>query len=539
MYQIYPRSFADANGDGIGDLARCHVPDSLPHPAGRRRGVAEPVLPVRPGRRRLRRRRLSRRRSADRDAATTSSDGRRPARRRASGSSSTSCRTTPPTGTRGSARPSPLPRGRLPGPATSSATAAAPTARCRPTTHLAVRGQRLGTHHRIRRHPGQWYFHFFAKEQPDLNWDNPEVHDDFLRTLRFWSDRGVDGFRVDVAHGLKKDMDAVEPGGWTTDPEEVFTREGHPLWDRDDVHDVYAEWRRVFDEYDPPRMAVAETWVPLHRITRYAAPRDWARRSTSTCSRPTSTPPSSAGSSTRASTSPPGPARPPPGCCRTTTSSGMPPATACRRAPAAPDAAPTGSTGCSRAAIPPRSTRPPGCAGPERRPCSCSRSPALPTSTRARNWACRRSDSCPTRCARTRSSTATPALEVGRDGCRVPLPWEPEGPSFGFGAVGSHLPQPAWFRDYAVSTQDADPGSTLNFYRRPSRCATTCRAPRPSRGARRAPRACCTSSGRTGGRWWPTSARTPCRCRRATCSSRVHPSTDGVLPGETSVWLRP
>jgi hypothetical protein len=54
--------------------------------------------------------------------------------------------------------------------------------------------------------PGQWYFHLFAKEQPDLNWDNREVHDDFLTTLRFWSDRGVAGFRVDVADSLKKDL---------------------------------------------------------------------------------------------------------------------------------------------------------------------------------------------------------------------------------------------------------------------------------------------------------------------------------------------
>ena len=53
---------------------------------------------------------------------------------------------------------------------------------------------------------GQWYLHLFAAEQPDLNWDNREVRDDFLTTLRFWADRGVDGFRVDVAHGLAKDL---------------------------------------------------------------------------------------------------------------------------------------------------------------------------------------------------------------------------------------------------------------------------------------------------------------------------------------------
>ena len=53
---------------------------------------------------------------------------------------------------------------------------------------------------------GQWYLHLFTDDQPDLNWQNREVRDDFLTTLRFWSDRGVDGFRVDVAHGLAKNL---------------------------------------------------------------------------------------------------------------------------------------------------------------------------------------------------------------------------------------------------------------------------------------------------------------------------------------------
>lgn len=59
--------------------------------------------------------------------------------------------------------------------------------------------------------PGQWYLHLFAKEQPDFNWDNEEVRADFLRTLRFWSDRGVDGFRIDVAHALVKDLSEPLP----------------------------------------------------------------------------------------------------------------------------------------------------------------------------------------------------------------------------------------------------------------------------------------------------------------------------------------
>src|SRR5690606_33097989 len=117
---------------------------------------------------------------------------------------------------------------------------------------------------------GQWYLHHFAKEQPDLNWDNPEVREDFLHTLRFWSDRGVDGFRVDVAHGLAKDLPERLPSQAELD---AMPRDDgrHPFHDRDEVHEIYAEWRKVFDSYDPPRTAVAEAWVAAHRRARYAS----------------------------------------------------------------------------------------------------------------------------------------------------------------------------------------------------------------------------------------------------------------------------
>ncbi|MFS2030876.1 alpha-amylase family glycosyl hydrolase, partial [Curtobacterium sp. CT11-45] len=117
---------------------------------------------------------------------------------------------------------------------------------------------------------GQWYLHNFAKEQPDLNWANREVRDDFLHTLRFWSDRGVDGFRIDVAHGLAKDLPSGPLPTWA----EVLAspKDGsHILWDRDDVHEIYAEWRKVFDEYTPARTAVAEAWVAADRRARYAS----------------------------------------------------------------------------------------------------------------------------------------------------------------------------------------------------------------------------------------------------------------------------
>jgi alpha-glucosidase len=116
-------------------------------------------------------------------------------------------------------------------------------------------------------HPGQWYLHLFTPEQPDLDWTNPEVPAEFEETMRFWFDRGVDGFRIDVAHGLVKaeglpDVGAIE---WPpTGPERVE----HPHWDRDELHDIYRDWRTLADSYAEPRVFVAEAWV--HNADRLA-----------------------------------------------------------------------------------------------------------------------------------------------------------------------------------------------------------------------------------------------------------------------------
>lgn len=113
-------------------------------------------------------------------------------------------------------------------------------------------------------HPGQWYLHLFSPQQPDLNWDHPDVPADFEHTLRFWFDRGVDGFRIDVAHYLVKD--ALLPDLYNV----RYAAGQHPHWDRDAVHDIYRGWRTMADSYDPPRVFVAEAWVEsLQRLVRY------------------------------------------------------------------------------------------------------------------------------------------------------------------------------------------------------------------------------------------------------------------------------
>ena len=94
--------------------------------------------------------------------------------------------------------------------------------------------------------PGQWYCHLFAREQPDLNWDNAEVREYFLDTLRFWADLDVDGFRVDVAHSLAKDLS--EPLRSQPNLDRNLPLDGSdPLYDRDEVHEIYRSWRAVFD----------------------------------------------------------------------------------------------------------------------------------------------------------------------------------------------------------------------------------------------------------------------------------------------------
>ncbi|MBB3038522.1 glycoside hydrolase family 13 protein [Hoyosella altamirensis] len=116
---------------------------------------------------------------------------------------------------------------------------------------------------------GEWYLHMFAPEQPDLNWENPEVRQEFEDILAFWFARGIDGFRIDVAHGLVKNPELPDAGprpeDWRTQP--------HPARDQDAVHDIYRSWRKVAETFAPERIFVAEAVVPTNeRLARYLRP---------------------------------------------------------------------------------------------------------------------------------------------------------------------------------------------------------------------------------------------------------------------------
>ena len=121
---------------------------------------------------------------------------------------------------------------------------------------------------------GQWYLHLYDVSQPDLNWRSADVRAMFEGVLRFWLDRGVDGFRVDVAHGLIKDE--AFPS-YPETPLGTLAKANAPYWDQEEVHEIYRDWRAVLDEYtaaDPsrPRVMCSEANVSVPRAARYVRP---------------------------------------------------------------------------------------------------------------------------------------------------------------------------------------------------------------------------------------------------------------------------
>lgn len=122
---------------------------------------------------------------------------------------------------------------------------------------------------------GWWYLHLFDASQPDVNWENADIHAEFLETLRFWLDRGIDGFRIDVAHGLAKaaGYPPSGEGGGSESGTPGDVRLDTPFWDQPAVHEIWREWRRVANAYQPPRAFVGEVWVSTpHAHAAYLRP---------------------------------------------------------------------------------------------------------------------------------------------------------------------------------------------------------------------------------------------------------------------------
>ncbi len=317
--------------------------------------------------------------------------------------------------------------------------------------------------------PGQWYMHIFAKEQPDLNWSSREVRDDFLKTLRFWSDRGVDGFRVDVAHALTKDL--TEPLlsqlelSVANSGTDGFDDGSHPFWDRDEVHEIYAEWRAVFNEYNPPRTAVAEAWVHATRRARYASPAGLGQAFNfdllqadfdaveyrEIITRNLAEARDTGASSTWVFSNH--------DVVRHATRYGLPRGTGKHAGSQDGKAwllagAPAGELDVEL--------------GLRRARAATLLMLALPGSAYLYQGEELGLQEVTEILDAERQDPAffrDRGVQIGRDGCRVPLPWKVEGTSFGFGDAGSHLPQPDWFSKYAVEAQDGTEGSTLELYR--------------------------------------------------------------------------
>lgn len=118
--------------------------------------------------------------------------------------------------------------------------------------------------------PGQWYLHLFAVEQPDFNWENQEVWEYFRQVFRFWLDLEFDGFRIDVAHGMWKekgmpDVDFAEV--------ELLDRHYRPYWDQEEVHEIHRDWRKITNTYKHDPMLVSEAWAPNdQRTAMYVRP---------------------------------------------------------------------------------------------------------------------------------------------------------------------------------------------------------------------------------------------------------------------------
>src|SRR5918998_38158 len=377
---------------------------------------------------------------------------------------------------------------------------------------------------------GQWYCHLFAWQQPDLNWGNPEVREDFKTTLRFWADRGVDGYRVDVAHALAKDLSEPLRSKPVLEDKTLPLDGSDPLYDRNEVHEIYAEWRQVFDEYDPPRTAVAEAYARSERRALYARPTGLGqafnfdllkadfdatqfRDVITFCL---------AGAARVGSSS-----------TWVLSNHDVVRHTSRYALPADVD---LDEWLMSDGALP----LPDEIAGLRRARAATLLMLALPGSSylyQGEELGLHEVSDLPASALQDPIWMRTLNTKKGRDGCRVPLPWSDEGDSYGFGSGPSWLPQPVGFSRQAVSAQLGNPESTLELYR------DALRTRRQLQGAEElewvpTPDPQVLHFVRPGGWHSVTNFGTePVALPEGVVRVSSAPLADGRLPGECTVWL--
>ena len=303
---------------------------------------------------------------------------------------------------------------------------------------------------------GQWYLHLFDPSQPDLDWEHEAVRAEFDSIFRFWLDRGVDGFRIDVAHGLVKDQtfrDLVVESKLLTSSQEL----DHPHWDRDGLHDIIRRWRAVLDACGRDVMMVAEAWVHPTRLPLYLradeyhqsfnfdfleTPWEIARARTAIARAITAA--AEVGSTPTWTLSNHD-------VMRHATRYGLPTDVNWREWPlAGPHDVLDPELGLRRARA------------------ATLLLMALPGSIylyQGEELGLPEVWDLPTDVLDDPVWRNSGHTQKGRDGCRVPLPWTAHGDSFGFGGDGAWLPQPAAFGALSVEAQAGVAGSTLEMYR--------------------------------------------------------------------------
>ncbi|MGW1293964.1 glycoside hydrolase family 13 protein [Streptomyces sp. NPDC002533] len=298
--------------------------------------------------------------------------------------------------------------------------------------------------------PGEWYLHLFAPQQPDWNWDSTEVREEFASILRFWLDRGVDGFRIDVASLLLK-QDGL--------PDKASLPEGAPSPDADrpGVHEIYRSWRRIADSYDGDRIFVGELWVPPEALARYLRADElhtgfnfpflqapWeaaALRSVIDETLAQHTPVGAPATWVLGSHD----------ATRVVTRYGRVDTSCAERTAAVPVDLGLGTRRARAAAL---------------------LSFALPGNVyvyQGEELGLWEVEDIPLHLRQDPAVRQSGGADPGRDGCRVPLPWEGTETPFGFSppeaATEPWLPQPPGWKDHTVAAELGDPDSVLELYR--------------------------------------------------------------------------
>nr|WP_271177143.1 glycoside hydrolase family 13 protein [Leifsonia poae] len=321
--------------------------------------------------------------------------------------------------------------------------------------------------------PGQWYLHLFDSSQPDLNWNNPWVWEQFRGILRFWLDRGVDGFRVDVAHGMVKEdglPDYTPPehqgsmggGGVALEPEigadASIEPSTPPYWAQDGVHAIYRDWHKLLEEYEGDRVLCGEAWVePLEKLALWVRPDEMQQTFNFGY---LETPWDAAALRHVIDRS-----------IEVFGSVGAPSTWVLSNHDVVRHATRLALTteNLQGHGLGPKSTGIPDTAfALHRARAATALMLALPGSAylyQGEELGLPEVIDLPDSARQDPTWFRTNGERYGRDGCRVPIPWESAAPSYGFGpSDSSWLPQPSSWASYARDVQEGVPGSTLSMY---------------------------------------------------------------------------